>query len=123
VGYFPSEIHRFETDDEALTFLSSIQDMDRLVGLVVLTSPVANGADLAPAQGRVIEFERGPDWLIYRLEVATPGLFVIADTNFPGWKALVNGLDSPILNVNLAFKGVAVPAGMVEIRLRFEPVT
>jgi uncharacterized membrane protein YfhO len=46
---------------------------------------------------------------------------VVADTDFPGWTARVNGSPVEILNVNLAFKGVVVPAGEVELSLRYEP--
>ena len=47
------------------------------------------------------------------LEVSleTPGLVVLADINYPGWKLTIDGKPAPIYRVNMLMRGAAVPAG------------
>jgi uncharacterized membrane protein YfhO len=38
-----------------------------------------------------------------------------------GWTATVNGLQTPIVNVNYVLRGLQVPAGNSTVEFRFEP--
>jgi hypothetical protein len=49
------------------------------------------------------------------------GLLYIADSWFPGWTAKVNGKRKPILNANLAYRAVVVPAGRSTVRFDYFP--
>ena len=49
------------------------------------------------------------------------GVVVVSDTYFPGWRATVNGRKSDIYPADLAFRGIAVPAGRTTIVLRYRP--
>jgi hypothetical protein len=59
--------------------------------------------------------------LTLRVEAACPGLLVLPDTYFPGWKATVNGRDRRIYATDGAFRGVAVPRGISRVEFRYEP--
>lgn len=56
-----------------------------------------------------------------RVDAACPGLVVLPDTYFPGWRASVNGREAPIYPTDGAFRGVAVPKGTSRVELRYEP--
>ena len=56
-----------------------------------------------------------------RVEAACPGLLVLPDTYFPGWKATVNGRDRTIYPTDGAFRGVSVPEGTSRVEFRYEP--
>jgi hypothetical protein len=56
-----------------------------------------------------------------RVEAACPGLLVLPDTYFPGWKATVNGEEQPIYATDGAFRGVTVPKGTSEVQFRYQP--
>ncbi|HLF01519.1 MAG TPA: YfhO family protein, partial [Anaerolineales bacterium] len=49
------------------------------------------------------------------------GYVMLADTYYPGWRVLVDGVEQPILRANYAFKAVAVPAGTHEVVFEFAP--
>jgi hypothetical protein len=54
-------------------------------------------------------------------ETAAPALLVLNDTEFPGWRAYVNGEQASIVTANYLFRGVFVPAGKNTVEFRYEP--
>ncbi len=54
---------------------------------------------------------------------SVPGLVVLCDMMYPGWRAYVNGRSADILKVNGIFRGVCVPAGECRVEFRFEPAS
>jgi hypothetical protein len=56
-----------------------------------------------------------------RVNATCPGLLVLPDTYFPGWRATVNGEDRVIYPTDGAFRGVTVPEGTSRVEFRYEP--
>jgi Bacterial membrane protein YfhO len=52
-----------------------------------------------------------------------PGLVVLTDLHYPGWKATVDGRDAPIERVNYLMRGVQVPAGAHRVEFTYEPTS
>jgi hypothetical protein len=65
-----------------------------------------------------------PDRVRLEAELSHPGYVVLLDGWDAGWRATVDGSDSPVLRANLAFRAVRVPAGrhLVEYAYRPRPV-
>lgn len=61
------------------------------------------------------------DRLRIETDSATAALLVLNDSNFPGWRAYLNGQPAPILSANYLFRGVLVPAGKSVVEFRYEP--
>jgi hypothetical protein len=61
------------------------------------------------------------DSVTLRVDAACPGLLVLPDTYFPGWKATVNGEEQTIYATDGALRGVAVPQGSSQVEFRYEP--
>lgn len=59
------------------------------------------------------------------LEVLTegdlPGILVLADSWYPGWKAYLDGAPTPIFPVDIAFRGVEVGAGRHQVIFEYKP--
>ena len=49
-------------------------------------------------------------------------LLVASETHYPGWKAWVDDEAVPIHRVDIALRGVVVPAGAHRLRMEFQPV-
>lgn len=77
----------------------------------------------APATGAesVTVVERSNNQLTVAVEASAPGLLVLSEIWYPGWRATVNNVDTPVEQVNVALRGVAVPAGTNTVVLRFVP--
>jgi hypothetical protein len=64
---------------------------------------------------------QGSDWLSFRYRSATPNLVRIAIAYYPGWHAVLNGTELPLVRADGAFIGVLVPAGEGEVRVSYAP--
>ncbi len=67
-------------------------------------------------------------WTADEVEVAIsllPGyrLLVFTDAMYPGWRAFIDGAETPIMHANGAFKAVEVPAGSHRVRFEFRPMS
>ncbi len=53
----------------------------------------------------------------------SPAILVLNDTSYPGWKASVDGRETPILRANWWVRGIAVEEGRHTVVFRYEPAT
>jgi hypothetical protein len=51
----------------------------------------------------------------------TPGFLVTSDTNYPGWRARVDGRHAHIFKTDYLLRGVMIPAGHHLVSFRFRP--
>jgi hypothetical protein len=58
-----------------------------------------------------------------RTKAMSRALLVLSELDYPGWKAKVNGVPTPILNVDYALRGIPLPAGDTEIVVQYVPAT
>lgn len=52
---------------------------------------------------------------------ASPGLVVVSSTWYPGWRARVDGVETPVFRTDHAFLGIPVPRGLHHVELRYAP--
>lgn len=85
---------------------------------VLRALPEWAGAVSGPASAHMVEY--GPARV--RIEVQSPdyGMLVLNDVWYPGWRATVNGADTPIYRANGAFRAVPVPGGRSEVVFTFQ---
>jgi hypothetical protein len=55
--------------------------------------------------------------------VAEPSILVVSQMHYPGWKAVVDGRDAPLLRVDYALVGMALAPGVHEVRLVYRPAS
>jgi len=91
---------------------------------VAVTEERVEGVGEQPAAGgsaRITTYE--DERVVVRARAQRPGLLVLGDTYFPGWRATVDGREAPIERANYAFRGVRVGAGEHTVEFRYEPLS
>lgn len=58
-----------------------------------------------------------------QVRAENPGLLVLSDTYYPGWKAYVDGQRTPIYPTDAALRSVFVPAGQHEVKFVYDPAS
>ena len=70
-----------------------------------------------------VSFTKDKDTLI---ELTTTsinyGLLVLADSYYPGWKALIDNKETEIFPANLNQRAIILPAGKHTVRFEYKPV-
>lgn len=64
-----------------------------------------------------------PDRIDISAQMTAPGWLVLTDTWYPGWNALVDGIDTPILKANANFRAVFLSAGAHRVEFVFAPLS
>jgi hypothetical protein len=82
------------------------------------------GSDaMEPANGheevRILSYD--PEEIRISASLTSPGYLVLADADYPGWVAKVDGETREILRANLYFRALALDAGNHDITFQFAP--
>jgi len=65
--------------------------------------------------------ERSLNRVYLDADLKAPGLLVLADTYYPGWKSFVDGKASKIYRADYALRAVFVPAGRHQVEFKYDP--
>jgi hypothetical protein len=105
-----------------------LRDLNAAAGIDLTTTAVVElPADqtpaLEPAIGpeSVTEVHYGSSRQSWDVTATAPGLLVLSETWYPGWRATVNDTQQPVLRVNGAQRAIPVPAGSSSVALQFLP--
>lgn len=86
------------------------------------TANLPSPRTLPPTSGHpTVAYRRAQDEIHLDVSTSHPGLLVISHAYSPWWRATVHGQAAPVIAVNHAFMGVAVPEGASHVRLRYAP--
>ena len=72
-------------------------------------------------QGKTRIVNYTPTEIEISLASSKDGLLFLSDSYYPGWKALVDGKETPIYRANYAFRAVIVPKGKHRVVLKYQP--
>jgi hypothetical protein len=76
-----------------------------------------------PTSGSAVVTRDEPERVTLSTTSSRPGLLVLSDTWFPGWKATLDGSDVPLHRVDYVMRGVPLPAGRHTVEFRYEPLS
>ncbi len=115
--------YRLAPDEEFVNLLSGGAERLRREAIV------ASQTILLPPQNNInseesVSFLRdAPDEIIIETNAKQPGLLVLMDSYYPGWRAWVYEIETPIVRANYGFRGVEIPAGKQVVKMRYEPAS
>jgi hypothetical protein len=115
------------SDEEALKTITGASESDfdprrtALVETDVKSSPLLSqlsGGTVSPnAVAKMSSYESN------RLKIDTeaehPSFLIVSEVNYPGWKARIDGVDTPIYQTDYLLRGVALPAGKHTVEMEY----
>lgn len=121
-AWFPARVEPEPDSATALRVLTSRADpVDVALVAVEPGSPGSVAADALPAAGKgtaqVTSF--APNEVVLDVDAAAPGLLVVSEIYHPDWYATIDGEAAPVHRVDIALRGVEVPAGRHEVRFHY----
>jgi hypothetical protein len=72
-----------------------------------------------PADVQILYYDDNS--LALTVDSPAEGYLFLSEPFYPGWRAEVDGSPAPILRANYAFRAVAVPAGLHQVTMTFQP--
>ncbi|MGH7856596.1 MAG: hypothetical protein ACREQY_04640 [Candidatus Binatia bacterium] len=108
---------RVRSDEEALSVLRA-GGLDPERQALVHDAPIELPEDSAPSRSVRIA-ERTNSSLRIEASLEKPGLLVVSEGFYPGWKATVDGREVSILRANMMMRALALPAGRHDVELMF----
>jgi len=114
--YFVSSYKVFNSDDKLLSYLFS-PDFKPKEEVGLEENPMIN---LQQSKSQVISQSFSENTLETKVYTQKTGLLVIND-NYSGWKAYVDGQETPIFRANYSFRAVVVPAGTHIVKMIYDP--
>lgn len=112
------EVQRFEGDLEAALTEGEV-DFRRTALVEDEVGPLDTPSGAVRESARFTEYE--PDRLTLDVTSDGAGLLILSEIHAKGWTATVDGVESDVLPVNGALRGVPVPEGRHTVILAFEP--
>ncbi|WP_339922729.1 YfhO family protein [uncultured Cyclobacterium sp.] len=117
-AWFPESIEGTKTNEEEIEALTKVNT--KLTA--TYNAPDNENQSISPGKGDISLSSYSPDVLTYKASVEKSGLAVFSEIYYPkGWKAFVDGQETPILRVNYLLRGLVLPEGDHQVEMRFEP--
>ena len=120
-AYFADEV-RLAADPEAVLRAVRADGFDgRRLSFVEAPSLPARPAAGPRAPAQVQEKQRAATHLTLATRTTETRLLLLSEMYFPGWQALIDGVQTPIYRTNYVFRGIFVPPGQHEVTFRYQP--
>ncbi|MEX0879672.1 MAG: YfhO family protein [Thermoanaerobaculia bacterium] len=113
-------------DEDAQLAHLRAPDFDPVKSVILSERPPTPRRDGAgsgdrPAVSEVSAVEQRINDVSLRVKAAEPGILVLSQMHYPGWKALVDGNETPLLRVDYGFLGAALGPGTHTVRFVYRP--
>jgi len=119
-------VHRAETaaSDSAARARLRRPDFDPRRSVVLVGSFEPSELDrlarpTGPEAVEIVSYE--PNEVELRVALSAPGIVVLTDVDYPGWRVWVDADEAELLRANALVRGVFVPAGRHTLRFVFRP--
>jgi len=96
-------------------------DPRRTVVIESLPQELAEVRPEAEFSGNVEIVDSDVNGYHFRVEASIPGVLVVSQNFYPGWKAFINGRSASVFPADHALTGIAVPAGRYDVYFEFQP--
>lgn len=119
--WFVKSVRFVKNADEEMKALDAFNPKDTAIVQESFKSLVGNNASFA-GSGSIQLVKNDNDLVQYKSSSTSNEFAVFSEVYYPaGWKAFIDGKESPIAKANYVLRGMVIPAGNHNIEFRFEP--
>lgn len=119
-AWFPARVEAENDPTAALQRLAGRPDPATFALVAGTVDGAEDGGALPSAgQGRARVTSFTPNEVVLDIEAEQGGLLVVSEIYHPSWRASVDGAEVPVHRVDIALRGVEVPAGSHELRFTY----
>ncbi|HEY3132476.1 MAG TPA: YfhO family protein [Acidobacteriota bacterium] len=113
-SYLTGNVRKFANSEHLLAALraASSDSYPAFNERIEINSPEKSAARIVRYDAEYVRIEAQPRY---------PALLVLTDTFFPGWKAIVDGRETEVIQTNMAFRGIALQPGRHVIEFFYRP--
>lgn len=115
--YVPEEVKRITAEDEIYN-----NPLDYSLRTVSYCSEIASGFSCNPEKTFITNIRQKTNSVTAEIVTEKQTFVNFSQNYFPGWKAYIDGNDTPIYMVNGLIQGIEVPVGIHEIKFVYKPV-
>lgn len=119
-AWFVSELKQ-ASDEEALKTIKS-GSFDPLRTALITQAPpslLSSTDESSSGSPRIVGYE--PQRIILETDHPSNAFLVLSENYYPGWKATIDGQQTPLYRVNYSLRGIAVPKGRHQIEFSYLP--
>ncbi len=80
-----------------------------------------NGGGGGESEAQIIRYENKR--IDLRASLSRPGFLITSEVNYPGWKAVVDGVEVKIYRANQAFRAIHLESGEHEVTFYYDPLS
>ncbi len=106
----------FRPNATVLLSAESLSDED-----LARVRPLTEAREGRVAKARIASYDS--QRVVIEAETSAPGVLMLNDTNYPGWRATVDGKQTSVLQADYLFRGVIVPAGKSIVEFSYKPTS
>ncbi|HEY4229303.1 MAG TPA: YfhO family protein [Thermoanaerobaculia bacterium] len=99
------------------------RDFDPRKTVILPSAPPPTGLGTPAENPGVAAYAQGVNAVGLTARAAEPSLLVVSQMYYPGWKAIVDGREAPLLRADYALVAVALVAGAHEVRIVYDPAS
>lgn len=121
-AWFTDEVKWVNNPDEEMAALNDFKPLQTAVIDKRFESDLAN-VNVTPKDtlSSIVLTEYEPNKLVFNSHSSKDELAVFSDIYYPGWKALIDGKEAPIVRADYVLRAVPIPAGEHTIVFTFDP--
>lgn len=98
-------------------------DFDPRKTVILPSAPPPTGLGTPAENPGVTAYAQGVNAVALTARVIEPSLLVVSQMYYPGWRAIVDGRDAPLLRADYALVAVALAPGVHEVRIVYDPAS
>jgi len=116
-------VGRYLVEPDAARVLALLSSPEFDPRQTVILSVPPDPLPAAGGTGTAAIAEYLPERVVIEVQAPAGGLLVLSENCYPGWRALVDGRESPIYRANHTLRAVFLPAGTRRVEMVFDPLS